>query len=153
MRSTIYRQILFFTFFSGLAAAINIGSRYYFSEMLFIDFTAAVAISYFLGMIANYLTNKYLNFPHGPRNVIKEMRTFIVVALIGLGITIFLSMVFIRLIETWRLPILSDKNIKTVAHISAVGITAIYSFVCHKYLTYRGGIRIAIRKIMGRGSA
>jgi len=148
MKKILIRQILFFFTFSGLAAIINIGSRFYLSKNLSIDYTSAVTIAYFLGMVANYLLNKFFNFPQGSRNAIKEMRTFIVVAIVGLGITIILSNLLIFFIEEWKTNTIPDKDIKTAAHIGAVGLTAVYSFLCHKYLTYQGGIRFGIRRVL-----
>lgn len=146
------RQFFFYFIFSGLAAIFNIGSRYFLSSLLIVNFTIAVTTAYCLGMIVNYLLNKYRNFPRGPRRSIHEIRTFFIVALFGLLLTNILAHFFVVINAIYFHEFGSRELSETIAHVSAVGLTAIYSFFGHKYFTYREGIRVGLEKILRKSS-
>lgn len=136
-RQDLTHQIMAFSLLSGLAALANIGSRIILSR--FLSFQIAVSIAYLLGMILNFILNKRFTFPDGPRKTISELRTFSCIALFGLFLTNLLSagllMVYSALIAT------SIQVLETMAHVSAVGLVGIYSFLGHKYFSYRQGLR------------
>lgn len=139
------RQFSIYFVFSGFAALVNIGSRFVFSTVFLFPFPVSVTVAYCLGMVANYLLNRNFNFPKGPRGVIHEIRTFFIVAIFGLFLTNGLALLFKALFDYLVGNMLNLKGIEMAAHITAVGLTAIYSFFAHKHFTYRQGIRQEIR--------
>jgi len=146
MTKSGFRQFTLFTFFAGMAALVNIISRYYFS-VLAMNFTFAVTLAYFLGMSVNYTLNKYLTFPKGPRRSVHELRTFFMIAFGGLLLTNIIAIAIVFLLMHIISLAGQRQLIETVAHITAVGITAIYSFFGHKYFTFQNGIRIGLRRL------
>jgi putative flippase GtrA len=136
-KQDLTHQIVTFSLLSGLAALVNIGSRIILST--FLSFQIAVSGAYVLGMILNFILNKRFTFPDGPRKTMAELRTFSCIALFGLFLTNLLSAGFLLLYSA----IISASNqfIETIAHISAVGLVGIYSFLGHKYFSYRQGLR------------
>jgi len=139
-------QFIKFCFFAGLAAASNIGARYIFS-IVGMNYQVAVVSAYTIGMVINFLLNRQYSFPKGARQIIQEARTFIVVALIGLLLTIVLATLFVFIMQKMSLG-LQLNIIETVSHVASVGIVAIYSFFAHKYLTFRKGIREGIKNLI-----
>lgn len=130
-------QIIAFSILSGLAALANIGSRIILSG--FLSFQMAVSGAYILGMILNFILNKRFTFPDGPRKTVAELRTFSCIALFGLFLTNLLSAGFLVGYSTMMST--SNQILETLAHISAVGLVGVYSFLGHKYFSYRQGLR------------
>ncbi len=61
-KAPVIRQITLYGAFSGLAAGVNVGSRYLLSTGG-LRFTWSVILAYGLGMIVNILLNRYYDFP------------------------------------------------------------------------------------------
>lgn len=140
-------QVARFIIFSGLAALTNIASRYGFSVWLAVNYTLAIVLAHTLAMGVSYTLNRNLNFPRGPRNPFQEMRTYLVVNLSGLLLTTGLSHLFLLLLSAWLVEISTRTQLETVSHITAVGLTGIYSFFGHKYFTYQYGLRKGTRHL------
>ncbi len=133
----VYKYILF----SGLAVLINIVSRMVLSNYLNMVYYLAITTAYILGMIVNFVLNKNYNFPEGPRKYYQELRTFMVISFIGLFLTNGMAYLILMLIQSQSEIIYK----KSIAHILAVGFVSIYSFIAHKLLTYKGGIRESVK--------
>jgi putative flippase GtrA len=148
-RAGVIRQIALYGMFSGLAAGVNIGSRYLFSTGG-LGFTWSVILAYGLGMIVNFLLNRYYNFPRGPRAAVHEMRTFLVIAGFGLVITTVVSNLLIPVAHA--LPgAWATGEAETAAHVTAVALTAVYSYCGHKFFTFREGVRAGLSRKSGGG--
>jgi putative flippase GtrA len=145
MNKIIANQIIKFLIFSGAAALANIFLRIVLSDLAHLNFHLAISVSYFIGMIINFSLNKNFNFPEGPRKYTQEMQTFIVIALVGLFLTNILSGFFLKLMRGFH--IFSSNINETASHILAVGIVSIYSFIGHKYFTYKKGLIFKFRKV------
>jgi putative flippase GtrA len=134
--------------FSGLAAFVNLGSRYYFSEHLAFNFYIAVLAAYILGMVVNFGCNKHFNFPKGSRDYIAEVVTFFVIALIGLALVTLFSWLFLIIFNQLLAEMLSQKWIESSSHFIAVGSVSVYSFLGHKFFTFNKGIRAGTKRIL-----
>lgn len=145
-------QFTRFFIFSGLAALTNIITRYGFSTLLNMNFTLAIVLAHGLGMMVSYTFNRNLNFPRGPRQAVHELRTYLVVNLTGLLMTTGFSHLFLEVLGTWLAGDGSQTWLETTSHISAIGLTGIYSFFGHKYFTFRYGLREGARRIWRRAS-
>jgi len=143
-------QFTRFMIFSGLAALTNIIARYGFSTLLNVNFTLAIVLAHGLGMMVSYTLNRNLNFPRGPRQAIHEIRTYLVVNITGLLMTTGFSHLFLAALGTWLAGDGPQTRLETASHISAVGLTGIYSFFGHKYFTFRYGLREGARRIWRR---
>jgi len=136
-KQDLTHQIIVFGILSGLAALVNIGSRIILSQ--FISFQIAVSGAYLFGMTLNFILNKRFTFPDGPRKTIAELRTFSCIALVGLLLTNILAAGCLVLFS--QLFSASLPTIETMAHTTAVGLVGVYSFLGHKYFSYRQGLR------------
>jgi putative flippase GtrA len=136
--------------FAGAAAFVNIGTRFLLSNLTGFGFYPAVTIAYFMGMFVNFILNKNYNFPKGSRHYIHEIRSFTVIALVGLFLTNIFSGFFIYIFR--NISFLNGRILETFSHISAVGLVSIYSFFAHKYFTFCNGLRDGVRKIYSKYS-
>ncbi len=134
-------QFVKFLIFAGLAAFVNVTSRFLLSEYILFGYVTAIATAYFLGGIVNFTLNKIYTFPKGHRRSHQEARTFVVIAIIGLVLTNLFALFFLYISINILDILISPKLIEIYSHIVAVGLVAIYSFLGHKHLTFKGGIR------------
>ncbi len=86
---------------------------------------------YGCGMATNFLLNKYVNFGSASRSIMRQARTFFIVAIIGLGLKAFLMEVFVNLMEVRLLPSIA----------LAIAIVWFWNFWGHRTLTFQEGIR------------
>ena len=90
-------QFLRYFFVGGVAAIVNIGMLYIFTEVFHIYYVISNILAFTLGLIVNYLLSKKLVFQD---NVVDKRKEFIIYALIGvLGLGL----------DTLLVLILSDK--------------------------------------------
>ncbi len=95
----------------------------------------AVVISYALGVTTHFALNRYLNFRVFERSMARQARTYIVIVLAQLPITVAIVEVGVHLAK------LSPLEAKIVAVAANVPL----SFLAHKYLTFGSGIRGAFK--------
>ena len=138
------KQFILFFFIAGVAALINIVFRFIFSNVLNMEFNIAVSISYILGMLFNYTVNKQVNFRSSNRHIIREVYSFFIVSIFGLILVNLFSAVLLNLFTSITTNL---KYTETYSHILAVGFVGIYSFFAHKYLTFKDGIVIGLKKL------
>jgi len=119
-----------------------------------LGFPVAVALAYCVGMTVNFLLNRRLTF-ESDRRGIDQARTFIVVALSGLAVTTALAALGrdalgLVIPPSGVLPAVfgSVAAPETLSRIIAIGLTSIYSFLGHRYLTFGRGIRLPLRRMV-----
>ena len=137
------KQFILFVFIAGLAAVINILLRFIFSNVLKSEFYIAVTLAYIFGMFFNYYFNKKYNFRGSNRNFIHEFQSFFTISMIGLILVNMFSLMFLNLLAKIGI---NQKYLDTFAHVLAVFLVGIYSFLAHKYLTFKDGIILGFRK-------
>ncbi len=91
----------------------------------------AVVISYGLGISTHFALNRYWNFRMFERTMARQARTYLVIALAQLPVTIAIVEAGVHYA---KLPPLDAK-------ILAVLLNVPLSFLAHKYLTFGAGIR------------
>jgi putative flippase GtrA len=99
---------------------------------------AAVTISYLLGITTHFALNKYLNFRVFERSIGRQARTYLVIALSQLPITIAIVEAGVHIAKLSPLE----------AKVLAVGINVPLSFLAHKYLTFGAGIRGTLKELV-----
>jgi putative flippase GtrA len=100
----------------------------------------SAALGYLCGMATNFLLNKYVNFGSKDRSILRQARTFFIVASIGLALTSLLMELFV---QKFHLQLLVAKAI-------SIGIVMFWSFWGHNTLTFQGGIRQFVAKKLNR---
>lgn len=92
---------------------------------------AAVTISYVIGVSTHFALNRYWNFRVFERSFGRQARTYIVIALAQLPITIAIVEAGVHIAKLSPLE----------AKVLAVAVNVPLSFLAHKYLTFGAGIR------------
>lgn len=132
---------------SGLAAAVNFASRFVYD--IFTSFWLSVILAYFTGMVVNYLlSRKYVFDSYAGATIKKTSLKFVCIALLGLGITLLVSLGVRMCIETYLdLP---EHFAKALAHMIGIGIAFFASFFGHKLITFRS---TGFSRLLGRFKA
>lgn len=127
---------------SGCAAFVNLAVGYFLYAQAGFDgvfsYPVSVAIAFVSGMGVSYLLNRRFTYPPSGRSRRDEMLDFLFVSLFGLLITTSLAQLFRVQIGSWITPDLpAGLTAESLAHIGAVGLTALYSFFAHKLISFR----------------
>ena len=120
------RQFIWYVFFAGIATLVDVGFLIFFTEIVGLLYLYSAAISYTMGMITNYLTNKKWNFQNKSKKYVQQFSLFVFVALVGLGLNQLFIWVGVELLGLWYV----------FAKIIALFIVVIWSFIGHKHITF-----------------
>jgi putative flippase GtrA len=143
-------QFVLYLAISSIAALVNLFVGFSLYALLGLSagvlYSLSVSIGYLAGMAVNWSLNRAITFPGSSRRALSELRTFGVVALVGLLLTVALA----AALRGTLAPVLADfvgrsglhvPSADAVAQVMAIGTVAIYSFMAHKWLTFAHGIR------------
>ena len=125
----------FFTFLvcGGLAALINIGSRWLLS--LVVPYVIAIVIAFCLGLLSGFILFKYFVFKSaGSNRARQETFWYLLINLLALAQTLIVSVFLADYFFPWVGMTFRPRDI---AHVIGVGIPVIASYLGHKYLTFR----------------
>jgi len=146
-----------FLVFGGLAAVVNlvVGKLIYSTPglMAHLPYWLAVAIGATSGLIVNFALNYAYNFRYFGRSAIAQFRTFVIVALGGVGLTALLAEAGVRLAGLTGIGSLVAAGPLSVStefasHVIAVGLVTFYSFACHSAFSFNDGLRSGFRKAL-----
>lgn len=127
---------------SGLAAAVNLAVGYLLYGIMGLDeglaFAFAVSVAFLCGMGVSFVLNRTYTFPASGRVPSAELRDFFLVSMGGMTLTTVLAWTLDTYAEG-AMAGLAPGSVpsETVAHVCAVGLTAIYSFFAHKLISFR----------------
>lgn len=121
-------QFIRYFFVGGVAAVVNIGLLFVFSDIFKINYIIANIFSFTCGLVVNYLLSKKLVFKTDSINVIFEFIVYAVIGVLGLIIDTVLLWLFT---SRFKIYYMISKIISTV-------LTFIWNFVSRKlfYLVY-----------------
>lgn len=124
-------QLLKFLVTGGIAAAVNLASRYVLNRVM--TFEVAVVIAYLLGMTTAYVLARWFVFDASGRTVGDEFRRFAIVNLFALVLVWSISVglarsAFPAIGFTWH----ADD----IAHLIGVLAPAITSYFGHRWYTF-----------------
>ena len=150
-------QFLRYLAISSVAAIVNLIVGFSLYALLGLSagalYSVSVAIGYLAGMVVNWSLNRVVTFPGSGRRRLSEIRTFVVVALIGLLLTVALAASFRITFAPYiaglvaRAGWLPAPSAETTAQVMAVAMVAVYSFLGHKWLTFSRGIRFQVARL------
>lgn len=129
-----------YVWIAGIATFVDTGILVLARVKLGLYVWLSAALGYLCGMAANFLLNKYVNFASKDRSILRQARTFFIVASIGLALT---SLLMELLVQKFHLRLLVAKAI-------SIGIVMFWSFWGHNTLTFQGGIRQFVAKKLNR---
>jgi putative flippase GtrA len=115
----------------GVAAGVNLGSRYLFDRVL--PFGAAVVLAYLCGMITAYVLARRYVFTAGQRRHLESSLRFALVNVLGIAQTSIVSIgladfVFPALGLWW--------HAHDLAHLAGVAAPVFTSFIAHRHFTF-----------------
>jgi putative flippase GtrA len=150
----LVRELAAFLLFGGLAALTNllVGWQLY-GRGLFpaLPYWCATGLAATSGLFVNFGLNYVFNFKFRGRSVFRQFSTFCIVALIGVAITSAMSSAILALLRTWVGPVLHlgghAVTSAFAAHFTAVGLTVLYSFPAHKWMSFNHGIRAQVQQV------
>lgn len=126
------KQFIFFLMSGGIAAAVNIGSRIFFS--LFLPYEAAIILAFMMGLTTGFLLMKFFVFHiKSSKYAIREFFYFCFINLINLLLTFFLSVGCVRFVFP---PLRYAFYPELTAHIIGVCFPILLSFIFHKKVTF-----------------
>jgi putative flippase GtrA len=147
-----------FLVFGGLAALVNllVGRALYTlpGPAAFLPFWVAVLIGAASGLLVNFGLNYAFNFRYRGRSALAQLRTFVVVALGGVGLTALLASVLLELAYWAGLTeglTLFGWHLSTpfLSHAGATALVTFYSFAGHSVLSFNAGLRAFVTRMPG----
>lgn len=124
-------QFLKFLVAGGIAAAVNLGSRYLLNYVM--SFEAAVVVAYLLGFTTAYLLSRLFVFEPSGRSRRTEVRRFAIVNVFSMMIVWVISVGLARVVFpamnfTW--------HAEDVSHLIGVMAPAVASYFGHRFYTF-----------------
>jgi len=126
------KQFAFFLISGGLAAGLNWGSRFLFSE--FVRFEVAVVLAFLVGLLSGFILMRVFVFNGAGRPIVPQVGKYVAVNLFALVQTLLISLVLAR----WVLPSFGIvEHAEALAHLVGVLVPVVTSYFGHKFLTFR----------------
>lgn len=161
LRFFMTRRFATFLVFGGLAALVNliVGRILYTTPSIVavVPYWAAVVIGTASGMLVNFGLNYTFNFRYQGRSAAAQLRTFVVVALGGMGLMALLAPALLC-VALWagfdRGLMIADWHASTqfLAHVTAIGLVTFYSFAAHSAMSFNAGLRAFLVRLPVRAS-
>ncbi|HVW73782.1 MAG TPA: GtrA family protein [Rhizomicrobium sp.] len=145
------RRFMTFLVFGGTAAAVNLGIGWLIYDRHFVElpYWLAVTVGAAAGLVVNFLLNYYFNFNFRGRSAFAQLRSFIGVSLIGIGLTALISELLHRFIMIKVLAVGPwEVSQEFCCHFISVGAVTFYSYAAHSYLTFNVGFRERGKQIL-----
>lgn len=149
-------QFLRYSAISSIAAFVNIIVGFSLYGILGLSagplYAFSVAIGYLTGMTVNWSLNRLVTFSRSRRRKLAEIRTFFVVAFIGLLLTAAFAAALRNTLAPHVTELIAGAGLvptpsaETIAQIIAVAVVAVYSFLGHKWFTFSRGIRFQLAR-------
>jgi len=130
----INRQFIYFLLTGGIAAGLNWGSRFLFSEIF--SFETAVVLAFIVGLLSGFILMRVFVFDGTNKPVVPQIGKYLAVNLFALLQTLAISLLFVR----WVLPavgVLDAAKAEAIGHLVGVLVPVITSYFGHKLLTFR----------------
>ena len=116
-------------------------------------FALAIVLGGLAGMLVNFTLSRRFVFASDHRSARQQLATFALVSLTTIGLRLVVAHALVAL---FALPAFSMIALLPVAapaerlaHLGAVGLVTIYSFLAHKHVTFAGGL---LSRLTGRAT-
>lgn len=148
-----------FVVFGGLAAVVNlvVGRALYTdaATTVWLPYWVAVVIGTSSGMVVNFGLNYAYNFTYRGRSALLQFRTFVGVAIVGVGLTALVAegALYVLVSTHWATYLAVGSMVlqpEFIAHVFAVGVVTFYSFAAHSAFSFNHGIRVQINRALQR---
>lgn len=128
-------QFLLFTLVGLIAALLHWLSRMVFSYWF--DFSIAVGLAYFVGMLVAFILNRLYVFPKSVKPLYKQIYVFTITNLV------FFPIVWISTIEIHKVLVINKFLFYTeaIAHAIAISLPMLITFLIYKMLAFKEEIQ------------
>jgi putative flippase GtrA len=126
------KEFLSFIVAGGIAAMVNFGSRFFYSE--FVTFGTAVILAYLTGMVTAFILTKHFVFEESRHATHKEFLYFTLVNVVAIIQTYIISVGLAHYIFP---HIGFDFYTEAIAHALGVAFPVFTSFIGHKYFSFK----------------
>ncbi len=159
----VHTQFLRYLLFSGIAAVTNFTIGLLLYDVAgwdgAVSYKSAVTLGFLAGMAVSYLLNRNFTFSRSGRRAHREARTFFIVSVGGLLLTVAIATGLRAGPIPWLATATTDAplvgalvaDVEASSHAIAIGLVAFYSFASHKFFTFDKGITAAIRRLLASG--
>ena len=128
----VWGQFIRFLLSGGAAALANFGSRFLFGA--FLPYLPSIVLAFFVGLITAFFLMRAFVFLDAAKVSTKQLGYFVVVNLVGLVITVVVSLAVFKALS----PFIHDlKSAEAIGHLFGVCAPVLVSFYAHKYITFR----------------
>ncbi len=126
------KEFIYFVFTGGIAALVNILTRFIFS--FFIDFTFSILLSYFIAMVLAYILARRFVFKKSKKSIYSSFALFSLINLLAVLQTLLISIIT-RDYFLEKMMNLQYANL--ISHTIGVATPIFTSFLGHKYLSFK----------------
>jgi putative flippase GtrA len=131
-RRAKWLEIVLFLLTGGVAALVNVVSRFLLNPLL--GFVPAVIVAYMIGMLVAYVLFRAVVFGKSGRSVTNETTRFVIVNIVALSVVTAVSWMLARIV----FPAIGfTSHAEDVAHVIGVCVPAITSYIGHSRYTFR----------------
>ena len=116
-------------------------------------FALAIVLGGLAGLLVNFTLSRRFVFASDSRSARQQLATFALVSLTTIGLRLIVAHALVAL---FALPAFAAIALLPVpapaerlAHLGAVGLVTIYSFLAHKHVTFAGGL---LSRLTGRAT-
>jgi len=126
------KKLFYFLLSGGVAAGLNWGSRFLFSEIF--TFEIAVVLAFLVGLLSGFILMRAFVFDGLNKPIVPQAGKYLVVNLLALLQTFLISMLLAR----WVLPAVGIiEHAEALGHLVGVLVPVVTSYFGHKFLTFR----------------
>jgi putative flippase GtrA len=126
------KQFAHFLVSGGVAAGLNWGSRFFFSD--FVPFEVAVVLAFLVGLLSGFILMRAFVFNGAGKPIVPQAGKYVAVNVFALLQTLVISLVLAR----WLLPSVGIvEHAEALAHLVGVFVPVVTSYFGHKFLTFR----------------
>lgn len=155
VRFFLTRRFATFVVFGGLAALVNllVGHALYSGEATAaLPYWMAVVIGAASGLLVNFALNYAFNFRYQGRSAAAQLRTFVIVAVGGVGLMSLLASALLQIADWVGFHdglTLGGWHAATpfLAHVLATGLVTFYSFAAHSAMSFNAGLRAFVLRL------
>ena len=116
-------------------------------------FALAIVLGGLAGMLVNFTLSRRFVFASDHRSARQQLATFALVSLTTIGLRLVVAHALVALFALPAFAVIALLPVpaaaERLAHLGAVGMVTIYSFLAHKHVTFAGGL---LSRLTGRAT-
>ncbi|MBU1036983.1 GtrA family protein [Patescibacteria group bacterium] len=122
-----WEQFIRFFIVGGFSTIVDFALLFSLTEWAKLWYLLSATVGFSGGAITNYSLNKNWTFQNKDKRIARQFTVFFIVALVGLAINNTILYLGVEVFNLWYM----------LAKVIAAAVTLIWSFIGHKYITFR----------------